>query len=226
MATRFYFPVTNSEFGSGINQVAFDSSWDNISNAFRLRLLHRKEGTGPNVNILKAGTGVSNNNVSPLQLISIPMEGQIITGTVKGIIQVRETNATDNYMPQLVARVVSYDGQTVRGTLYASENQAITNEFLETGLQNRKFPRNWGGSGDTITDVTALVGDRLCLEIGFRQESTSVATARITAGEVLTVDDCAENETDTLTSLSPWIEFSHNFRWYPILAGRRAGTRF
>ena len=218
-----------AQYGPGINPPPPSSQWVDTISTFTgsQRLLHRREGTGLNARS-RAGSGTNPSNKLAFQGTSIPMEEQTISGTVKGIFYGYEPNDTDEYMPQLVARVVSYDGQVVRGTLYDAENQAITNEFNVATRQNRKFPRNWAGSGDTLTPVTALVGDRLVLEIGYRQASTSVASAVLSFGETLTALDAAEDETTTHgdNDENCWIEFSYDFRWYPILAGRRAGTRF
>ena len=233
MATRCYFGDNAGgglRYGAGVNPIALDATWTpGLFASQRKRLLHSKELTlGSSATSGLQGTGINPSNFCHSQYVSVPMEAQTIAGTVKGIVSAWETNPTDNYMPQLVIRVVSYNGQVVRGTLLAANDSAISNEFDTTIDRNRKFPRNWSGAGTALSSVTVVAADRLVIEIGWRQESTSTAFGFIGDGvDWGTTPDCperAENETDALYSIS-WIEFSQDIRWYPTLAGRRPGTR-
>lgn len=224
MATRFYLP--NGAVAPGMNAAVlppFDSSWENTATAVRYRCVTEKKMTGMG-NPLGTGHGVNPSDTLRIQYVSDPIAAQVISGTVKGQIACNEDADTYQMMPQFLAKIVSFDGQTERGILYAHQTEAITNEFA-TLITNRKFPRNWAGSGATLSSVTALSEDRIVLELGIRQESTATTFFRLYIGDN-NPDDLPENETETGSSFNPWIEFSQNIGFIPRLSGRRLGSIF
>jgi hypothetical protein len=143
-----------------------------------------------------------------------------LSGNVKGIIRCQESATAANMRAQLLIKVVSRDGTTVRGTALAHQTAAGT-EFGTT-LANRKFPLDWAASpGTALTNVAYSAGDRIVLEIGYRNDTTSTTTytATMSFGDNVGTD-LAEDQTSTAANC-PWIEFDANltFENVPYLAG-------
>jgi hypothetical protein len=140
------------------------------------------------------------------QFISAPLAGsQTIDGTVKGQIRARETLAGDD-RAQIVIRVVSNDGATVRGTLLAADASALSSEFDPSNVVNRKFPLA-SSSPATLTGVNPQAGDRLVVEIGFRAHDTTGQSAVYMKFGSGAASDLAEDETSQADN-NPWLEFS------------------
>jgi hypothetical protein len=146
-----------------------------------------------------------------------------LSGNVKGIIRCQESAVAANMKAQLLIKVVSRDGTTVRGTALAHQTAALsgTNEFGTT-LTNRKFPLDWAASpGTALTNVSYSAGDRIVLEIGYRNDTanTTTYTATMSFGDGVGVD-LAEDQTSTAANC-PWIEFDATltFEDVPYLAG-------
>ena len=217
--TRFY--LTSTETPTSFAP-AYDAEWDKTSEAARHNL-----GLVPVNSPITAYSASENVATTPYdvavaQFISPPLSGaQTISGPVRGIIQVRESNAAADYQAQIIIRVIASDASTVRGTLIAADTTALSNEFFVSGgtFRNVKFPKNYSGNGTTVTTVNAQDGDRIVIEVGFRSQnsSTSNFTAFYNFGDDTSYSLLAENETDTATAAPwglPWIEFTglYNFQ--------------
>lgn len=203
MVTRFYLPA------NGIAPVSptFSASWEETASANRYMTFPFKTSTTLATTTI-AHVNAAVNDQLAVQYVSEPIVAATISGTVKGIIRVSESVATNDCRAQLVIKVVSNDGTVERGVLIAENADALSNEYA-TSLTNRKFPLNWTGSGATVSNVVAQDGDRIVIEIGTRFHA---ATAAITASYRLgdsNSTDCAENETST-SDFNPWIEFSQD----------------
>lgn len=206
MARRFYLS-TNDDNPSGLT-VAFDASWESTVSAIRGRM-KTIDRNSAFVTTAVAETSASGTfDVLLRQYVSDPFDAITISGTVKGIIRSLESAADADMRAQLVLRVVSFDGATVRGTLIASDASALSNEFDAATLTNRKFPLNWAGAGTAVSSVAAQKGDRLVLEIGYRAHNVTATskTGSLRFGEA-SASDLAENETGT-TDDNPWFEIS------------------
>jgi hypothetical protein len=208
MATRFYVTHRND-----VSEIApsFDASWESVPTAVRLRLQTQKWGA-PLASSARSETSASSSyDVAHWQLISEPLLADVtISGTVKGIIRALESAAAADLCAQMLIKVVSRDGGTVRGTLLAHDGSALSNEFDAATLTNRKFPRNWSGAGTALSSVAALAGDRIVVEIGWRAYNASSTSYTGT----LEIGDSgsawlAEDETSTIQD-NPWIEFSQD----------------
>jgi hypothetical protein len=207
MATRFYLPAT----GIAPISPAFDGSWEATGAPTRRPLETQKVHLSPQTEV---GVAEAVNNtaydVAVAQFISAPLNGnQTISGNIKGIIRARESNAAADMRAQMVIRVLSGDGSTVRGTLIASDGAALGNEFTSGGTaRNCKYPKGWTGTGQTPTSVNALDGDRIVIEVGYRSHEASATsrTGTLVFGDA-EASDAAENETDT-TDSNPWVEFA------------------
>jgi hypothetical protein len=153
--------------------------------------------------------------------VSDPLSGSgTLSGNVKGIIRCQENSTSANMQAQLLVKVVSRDGTTVRGTALAHQTAAGT-EF-GTALANRKFPLDWTTSpGTTLTGVAYSAGDRIVLEIGYRNNTanTTTFTATMSFGDNVGAD-LSEDQTGTAGNC-PWIEFDStlSFEIVPYPAG-------
>lgn len=204
MATRLYLTSAQSTL-----TFAFDASWEQTTGSvLRAALLPDRTGT-PFFQVSIAETSVSATfDALIAQFVSPPLKAQTISGNLKGQIRTLE-NATDADMrAQMLVRVVSSNGSTVRGTALAHDASALTSEFAAT-LTNRKFPLAWTGSGAALTSVAAELGDRLIIEIGYRAHNAT-ATSKSATFEFgdASATDLAEDETSTAQN-SAWVEFSN-----------------
>lgn len=157
------------------------------------------------------------------QYVSDPLDAQTITGTVKGQVYCQTSAASSNPTLAVVIRVFSNDGSTERGVLLAISASQLTTDppvFWDSGsslsVENRQLKDSSDNTSITLSSVAALAGDRLVIELGFRETGTSaIAVARGYFGEA-NANDAAENETDrnggTAASVrNPWVEFTHSF---------------
>lgn len=195
-----------------------DGLWNKIDSYLPINLhLNRENRVGQGVwhessSVTVASTGVQYDDVLMLQAISPPLAAQTISGTFKCYLRVRESLGSLDARSQIVIRVVSSDGATVRGTLYAGDTGtgAVSQEWVASSstFQNASFPRSLPAS---ISSLAISAGDRLVVEIGYRAHAASSEQGRILLG-LLDLDefplDIAENETDQGGSIRGWLEFS------------------
>ncbi len=208
MATRFYFH-NNSSFTAPVSP-SFSTEWEKTSGATRLGLLPDTDNFYSAADPLTNVSGSENVATQPYdvlirQYVSPPLAAAtVISGTVKGQILVSETNAAADYCRAVVVKVVSRDGETLRGTLLDEFPSNLTSEFA-TSKTNRYFPPS-----SSLSTVNAQAGDRIVVEIGFRSFNTvtSSYSANFRLGSNAT-SDLPEDETST-TDANPWIEFSQD----------------
>jgi hypothetical protein len=210
-AERFWLAAS----GSQPVTVTADASWEQTTGAL-LAPLNAVKGVSTigTTTITEPANTTANQDYLRGQFISIPLAPQTISGAFKAQIRSRESAAGANGAAQVILRVVSRDGTTVRGTLYAGDNEVLTgnpaNEFSTT-LTNRRHPRI--ATTRSLTAVVALDGDRLVVEIGVREHNTSSTAFTYDAsfGESAGTD-MAEDDTTT-TANDPWIEFSSGIQF-------------
>jgi hypothetical protein len=199
MASRLYFdddaaPVSPS----------FDGGWEATGDAIR-RLLAREDqwsAVATTTQIISP-SGVANRDYLWIQAVSEPIAAQTITGDLTGLFIVREDAVGNDARAQLVAKVVSGDGLTVRGTLIAMDTGALASEF-GSSFGAREFPRS---TATTISSVAAQDGDRIVIEVGFRAHGTGTGDTRLShnvAPDIAAVGG---------TSAREWIEFSNDILW-------------
>ena len=217
MATRFYF-ISPSALAAPTITPAFNALWGDTEDARRRWCsIVKEDPTGgeflPAFENLASDEAVATNPLDVLvaQYISPAMDAQTISGNFKGQIRSDESSTDADFHAQIVAYVVSNDGTSVTGVLYAGDVGAAGQEF-STSFVNRKYPR----AGSTaITPVVCNAGDRLVLEVGFR--STNALTANRTATLRLGENagsDLPEDET-TATDIDPWVEFDDTITFQP-----------
>lgn len=209
MATRFYLPSV----GITAISASLDQAWERNVGMQRRHALLTKEGTAHLTSKLSKSIATDPGDILMYQAVYDNLQAQVITGTVKGIIQgLCDTSGTAH--PQMMIRVVAGSNLSAsRGALLSHSVSALSNEF-NTTIQNRKFPLNWTGAGTTLTAVSASEGDSLVIDIGARMFGTAVEpTFSLRFGNTGTLSDLSENETDTADGV-PWIEFSQTLLFF------------
>lgn len=203
MATRFYLPAT----GAAAVSPAFHAIWDRTSEADRLECVTTKIVSS---NLTKTFEEPATSGQDSLcrQYVSKPLEGaQTISpsgsSNIRGQARAAENDAAINGRSQFVAYVVSNDGSTVRGVLWAGDAGGTGEEWATT-LTNRQFPR----STEVMTEVSAQDGDRLVFELGIRVHAATTGADQysIRFGDGAGSD--LPEDLTTTTDLDPWIELS------------------
>ncbi len=207
MATRLYITSAQSTL-----TFAFDASWEQTAGSVRTMLMPERTGT-PFLQVPIGETSVSTTfDVLIAQFLSPALTAQTVSGNLKGQIRALESAADADLRAQMLVRVVSANGSTVRGTLLAHDASALTSEF-DVVLTNRKFPLAWTGSGAALTPVVAELGDRIVVEVGYRAHNATATgkSATLEFGDA-SATDLAEDETSTVQNNS-WLEFSNTLNF-------------
>ena len=200
-ATRFYLPST----GAAAVSPAFTLSgfsWTHTASADRIAAVTTKINSAVTDKVVVGTSGIGIDQLFR-QYVSAPIPAQTIGGTVKGQIRALEETTSADARAQIVIYVVSNDGSTLRGVLYAGDTGALASEFTNTARQNRKFPRS---SPVSLSSVAASTNDRIVMEIGARRSGSSYVDVYLVFGDN-SATDLAEDET-TAAENNPWIEFS------------------
>lgn len=230
MATRFYISDTLAP------PVTFNAAtqWVNPGQSNTIRSMSTiKRGSALNTRNLPETVAAAQNEVMRMG-VSDELAAQTISGTVSAVFFAFEGAAVDDMALQLVCRVMSQDGQTVRATLYAGQAAALNatvgalgEEFALTPGATRIIP-----AGTALSSYTCVAGDRLTCEVGYRtyNVSTTSASTTMTFGDPTATADYALTS-GLLTSLVPWVEFSGTILFAPprrpvraLQAVNRAGT--
>jgi hypothetical protein len=161
--------------------------------------------TGHQINL---GAGASAKHLD-VQFISDPLWGdQSINGTVSGQCMVREFATTDNVNAVVSSiRVISNKGDSVRGTPLASGMWAgidTNGEFVNNATHRnvRMF------TGETVTTVNALDGDRICLEIGYNVAVGGGTSPQATAKYGTLAADLPVGDESQTSDGAPWFQFN------------------
>ncbi len=205
--TRVYFPSGTVPIDTAT--IAFDAAWENTGSAVRRKAVTdgRKRGTAA-ASISVTGTATNPEQMLHAQYVSKPLRAQTISGNVRGQFRALESATTANATIQIGIRVVSKDGQTVRATILAvggTTTTATTPPEFTTSLTNRRLLTSGDVTPLPLSSYTCVEGDRLVIEIGHNNKSTSTSqTHDISFG-----DNTVDLPTDdtTTTAQDPWIEF-------------------
>lgn len=197
--TKFYFNINTAPTISP----AVDSSWDTVTGTRRILTL-TPSNSG---NTFSTGAGTINQNRAFRQNIYQNLTaGGTTKGTVRGQFLCSEVSAADNYCVQCVIRILSGDGLTIRGIVYAADNSVLSNELIAGTETNTGIPRGSNFAAVPVHAVTYFLGDALVIETGIRAFTTSGNAAHIrytdNAGTDLPIDN---SETSQFNS---WVEFS------------------
>jgi len=102
--------------------------------------------------------------------VSAALPAGLISGTANLGALMSETNNGNNCVMRIHAYITQGDSDLVRGTLITTTTDDLaTNELQGTGgLKGMSFP-----SDITVTNVTAVAGDRLVIEFGYYHDATA-----------------------------------------------------
>lgn len=205
MATRFY----------SLNTVApvsptADAGWE-IASGFSRRTLEPKNNSSKFLENSDAESVpiTTTQDILFIQLVSPPIAAQAISGTISLVVRCGTNATTSNTTLAVVAKIVSQDGGTSRGTLFSvfgtDTNFVTTSTTGATRIVNAQ----------TLTQQTAQSGDRIVVEIGAHAAapSTGPTTTAIFYGEVGSTDYALTSGLTTV--LNSWVEFSQNI--YPAM---------
>lgn len=198
MATRLYFEATTAADVSP----GFSAGWASTAQAVRRKLRTTQQAATETLAGALAGTAGDEDLI--VQLISPPLSGdQTVSGTATIVSRGRELAGTDNInnRPRAI-RVVKPD-LTDRGVPEVKTNPTSTTE-LATSLAGQQHMTN-----GAITSVSALDGDRIVVEIGYRESGTGTTPNwEMLLGGTGTDHGTASN--NDATGTVPWLEFSAN----------------
>jgi hypothetical protein len=215
--TRFYF----SNDTEGLPDVTRDASWDkgngdNGMSWYRGRLKTSPTSSRNGNNEWQVGT-----TPVPLQFLHGQFLYQLtaadtLAGTVKAMMRASRNSGvgvsgSQVHQAQMVIRIVSSDGSTVRGTLLAAHQPATADSTIWTStLTSRKFPAGatWIASrGAELTPVDYQVGDYLVVEYGSWTTVDGGGTgAHIHQNDSIgAAGDLPEDES-TSTNLRSWLD--------------------
>ena len=196
-ATRFYLRGTGAA-AAEVNPT-YSTSWGDTSAAAPARL--RLSRFVISTTSLTRTTPTDKIAKSYLcnQYVSDPIAGQTISGTISGEAQ-GYTSAAVNAYSEIVVRVVSNDGSTVRGTLLAMTKGGTI--YPTTTATGRAIP-----ASTSLSSVEAQNGDRIVVEVGITREAT---TPNRSVSQVFRSDSATDLTEGATAANNPWIEFSQN----------------
>lgn len=208
MPTRFYLPTTAQ---AAPVSPAFGSQWNNTGSASRRKTSTTKANTPTtdDATPLTVGSTATTNRLSH-QWVSDPIGAQTISGTLSAVVICAESATSANASLQVVVRVVSNDGSTERGVLYAGHAAANNSTSgtlgheMGTSAQTRIIP-----SGTALSSVTTQDGDRIVIEMGARFNNSTGTTqyVQFRLGDPSATSDLALTASQTPTG-APWVELS------------------
>jgi hypothetical protein len=230
MASRFYFPAEGS--GAPAVSPSFDAGWEQTGQATRLKLLYK--------NNLSTLSTIANNGTRTVpitttqdilcnQFVSDPLFGaaKLIDASVTFSFVMRcfESATTANVFLAVVAKIVSNDGATSRGTLFSTFN--TDTEWALSGSAATRIVAQ-----TAVTAVTAQAGDRLVIEVGGHAAAPTAATSYTMRQGTSAASDFALTSALT-TDLNPWCELSagifppipNNYQAIGVADGMSTGER-
>jgi len=218
MATRFYLPST----GEPASSPTFGAGWADTAGATRREMVRSRISSA----FAEADRGAGGAGATQFELIrqyvsSETLQAQTLTGTIKGVIRARETHAGAQCDLAIRVAVCAGDGTNIRQVLAVTSEDAVAGAGNNTGaapefnisagtsadLQNRRFETGTATYDLTLTSTAIDAGDRLIVEIGYGDQSTSTTRYGIVECGDSHASDLAENQTGT-DQYNPWVEFS------------------
>jgi hypothetical protein len=208
MATRFYHSIPAS---IDLAPSSWSAGWNVTSGGVAQG--HLGDAVGQTTwNVSLAGTGVSGQNRALARFVSAELKAQTISGSAAAQLICQEAVATDNYTPAIAIKVITSAGAD-RGVLLAVQSPAST-EF-STATVNRSFKTTAGSTTLTLSSLAVSDGDRIVVEYGFNQTSTSTGLGSVRwcgpAGRPDAQTDLPIDESAT-TGVG-WIEFTQDIEF-------------
>jgi hypothetical protein len=201
MATRVYLPSSGAApvtpttwlFASQINPLTFRGVLQRISSAMTTRL----QATGTVSPVSKA----------MLRYVIGPLAAQSISGTVQMVMRCMESNAGANAQLAMAVKIIQPSGAD-RATLLAvtSSDSAVSPYELTITLSTKRCWTLTETQPLPLTTQSALAGDYLVVEIGFRSATTTTRNISLRYGDAA-ASDCPYSDNDA-NDYNPWVEFS------------------
>jgi len=200
--TTFYFLVDTS----AAVEPAF-SGWQLTTGAVRRKMVITTSVDAITTGAIISGANSAGTTFLDRQYVSDPISFQVISGSANMQLMTREYAGTDNVDLLMIKAYVVDSAASARGTLLTLNSYAATAEFVNDGTHRNKTALD----GDIMTAVTAQNGDRIVLEIGYRN-STSGTTPQASAKYGNNAANLPVNETQTTNgagffTISPDISF-------------------
>lgn len=151
----------------------FSGTWQNSTQAVRRMMSVDKNKdaitTGTTIDI---GAAAGANALDRQYVTPGLAQGQFINGFVSGQLMVREEVLDNDFVDRVLMcmKLVSNDGQTIRGTLLNLGLWSSQVEFLNSVTCRNKTIN----TGTALNPLTALEGDRIVIEIGYGVSVASV----------------------------------------------------
>lgn len=214
MATRLYLSSSNAP---GVSP-AYSGTWTTVPGGAQRRTASTTQDSSALAltgNITEAAT-TGTEDVLMRQFVSTNsfQYAKTISGTFSYVIYGYESNGAANAFIQVMIKVVSSDGATVRGTLYAGHTDVA--QTATVGARNEELPVGSGsaatriGSALSLSSVGVQAGDLLVIEVGARfltsSSSTFSTNYRFGSPNDATADHALTS--GLTTTLVPWVEFS------------------
>lgn len=210
MATRLYFSDTIAAPVTPPAPVG-STEWEHINTSIMMLLGSPDDSALATLAYTPdAADDLTNKDACLRQYVSGPLGLQALSGNITGQFQCSEAHANNNLFITLKVLVCSQDGSTTRATLLAITR--ATSLETTTTLTNRSFPSTALSSYTVVNP-----GDRLVVEVGLGGNITTATggvqghNGSIRFGCSAAGGDLAVNETETGTTLRPWIEISTNW---------------
>lgn len=226
MPTRFYLPNSGT---SPVASPVLSAVWDITTGFFNRPTDVTKSNTalGAGTARQKGSTTAWHDRLDGVFISTQQLAAQTIAaGTFSAVIRAVESNAAADDFLQIVIKVVSADGATTRGTIYAGS--ALTAVSATASAENGEYPTTSATrikSAIATTSVVAQAGDRIQIELGARTGGTTTThTFTHRFGDPTATADFAL--TAGLTSdAPPWVELSQTLTWQSATrSGSSAGT--
>lgn len=212
MPTPFYLPASTGTAAAVSPNIS--ALWNTNPSLVRLYMPRTKTNTAMEDDSAAtySESSATAGNMVHRQYISDPLPfAQTISGTFRLIVRAAETDAAADATLQVHIRVLSNDGTTSRGNLYAGQSAALNSTIGALGQEMATTPTTRVFNNIALNSISAQANDRICVEIGHRYANTSATTygASLTFGDASAVADHAFNATST-AQLVPYIEFSQD----------------
>ena len=215
--TRFYLP------DSPAAEIAPTfGAWSSTSSADQVRLVRvvQQQNTALLERTAQAYTAVAAPRLLLLrQYVSDPIAGQAINGcSIKGQLRAYGVGSKPNSTLAIAIRLVD-SGGSARATLLditAADSAATPPRFKNTAsvsanaAANRRILNASEATPITLSNQTALNGDRIVVELGVRESGTKPANRSALQFGDDQAADLPEDDTTVGTSFNPWIEFSQD----------------
>jgi hypothetical protein len=211
MATRMYLAHDDTAV---YDPPTKRGAWDKTAgaNVFRLAATRTGQGTRtPNTE----NVATANYDVLVATWVSDPLLDAVsISGTFDAILLCAEDNIDLNAVLHLHVWVTTGDSDTVRGTLLTDYVDAteFTQSASATSFTAITIPQQ------SLSSVSAQVGDRIVVEVGFQAQNTHTTNrtgAIVAGGRTGTDANGTESAVSPGVNNHPWVEFSSTLTFAP-----------